>query len=1491
MAIPTNATGAVNPDDVPAQAPASVLPPIWRHNDPWEAYNEERGQLPPGLPVNPAEPVKPESYSWLDTGAAAARQSGNVVTAAYQHFTEGSLPAPQQGYNAYIHDTDFVKANPDMIPLLMGSQSPAETRLLTSRKRQDDRDRDVLSKSGVLGTAATLGFSITDPLTLASFAIPLTMEVGLGRIGSIIAGAGAQAAVQGLKEGVNMPLHPETTLTDAMASVTGAALGAGVFGHLVTGGVASKLTGGLIAGATQGVATAGQQLIDKAEHPEHQVSGGSIAWSAILAAGMGSLVTRVPSRAIDALSEQAGKEWTSAQASAKVAAANPQPQQLDLLTGLQSTQLAGSLAARREAAIEPEKLLSQQRSIQNRLDQIRPTAENNIPEPIQPPTPKEAEALTSRKAELELSIGDLHRVYGIRPGTKLDVRTDISGTERGVNLLTAQSEHARMSTELEQVNQKLAPINDQSPEALMGREQRLLLDLADVNKGFDVKPGQTLDEHIAAVRGRRVSLESAEQQAKLEATVQESDKIHAQLAEVRTTLTKYQSIAAAKTQQDGLNAQLVQIERQLADRPGAIAGTDTGAKALLEHEQTLRAALADLPKRYGLPEGVSIEDQAKGLPLAKNKAQAESQMAVLSARGEQTQLRQHLADVNAKLEAHGYKGAKPHTGEEPALSKPANAMTQQDLFSLSEAPYPESIWRQEPQITKELEGPANLMYPKGAEPISAMEDVPAAAQGLGADSFGAARVAGQSAEDRSLALGGKWLAKSMSFVSPALRVLMRGSSPKAMELAAKLVEIGAVTKGETKGIATAPSLERLVRHATDKALVETNAILDSEYLAHRKTGGQLSRGELGEEAFKAMNQKDTSPILAAQKIARRTRVIMDKTLEDLKARGILSEDFEFKGANESYAPYVFNQQKIIENRGAWEKTVFNFFKKNPKLGEGGEPISLSDAEIMTAEHETTNKVLGTLRGMPATGAVRAARSTKQRTLDMPYSVAKDFLVHDYESVMKGYFRQVLPQIENAKMFELGFDSELKDVDDEYGLLSRQATTDAEKETLRQQHMANREDLIGLHKRAMMQAGPVGDQNRKWVTALKTARTFAFVKDLGGMAVSSTADVGRVMMQHGVPRTIATLARYLSSSELRAVAKADARRMGTALDWILHTRGPDLKDIGDSVESTWGQKILGTTGRLFTRASGVATWNDAWKSMTTILEQDALVRAVQNPESLNDFQRGNFANIGFGTDELRRAKAQIDQFARQEQGVWRLRTDAWSDKGLAERFANGVSKRADILVQTTGAADLPFMMDSNLGKTVLQFQSFGIGAVHRIMIPAAQGLAGDTLRTANGIAMMLAIGAYQYVIKEKLAGREADLSHQRLAMEAVNRSGIIGWIPNLLDPVNGLLHGQDYGVPQFQPYGQAKGLSDFLGPTSSNISNVMQSVTRATAKSHKLDQKDLDAVFKMMPFKSLPGMARTLHAVDGELGEAFNLPGSTNQTFGQRFTETKPLVQK
>lgn len=179
----------------------------------------QRAALPPQTDPTPGP-------SALDVAAAAERQT-NIAGMAYDRFYDHPRPdAPvvpgfdplasvPQGYEQYADR-------------FLDAQSPQEMQWIKGRIHSEMEDRQTIARAGGWGVAASLASGATDPLTIASMAIPgggTTRLASAARLAAI--SAGTTAAQELVAQNLSETRTPEESLTNIGAStVLGGLLGA-----------------------------------------------------------------------------------------------------------------------------------------------------------------------------------------------------------------------------------------------------------------------------------------------------------------------------------------------------------------------------------------------------------------------------------------------------------------------------------------------------------------------------------------------------------------------------------------------------------------------------------------------------------------------------------------------------------------------------------------------------------------------------------------------------------------------------------------------------------------------------------------------------------------------------------------------------------------------------------------------------------------------------------------------------------------------------------------------------------------------------------------------------------------------------------------------------------------------------------------------------------------------------------------------------------------
>lgn len=731
------------------------------------------------------------------------------------------------------------------------------------------------------------------------------------------------------------------------------------------------------------------------------------------------------------------------------------------------------------------------------------------------------------------------------------------------------------------------------------------------------------------------------------------------------------------------------------------------------------------------------------------------------------------------------------------------------------------------------------------------------AQAPPSSTVGAAAAASTSIEDETIARGGRTLAKTIGRISPLTR-LMTSPAKSARTIAQKLAEVPFLLNKNLRGIATSTAVETRVKQLIAQRGHRIIDDLDDAFMRYRQKGGTLKLREFGREVSKAMRRGDEHAIPEVAEVARKTRRMLEKDREELIKLGALPEEVEVVGAK-SYFSRVYDQYAIAANRSELERRLTEWFTANPRRDEAGNIIERDAAEVKLAVAETLDRIMGTTRGLADIGGgVKNPAMFKARVLDVPDEVLEPFLVSDFERVMSAYNRAMVPNIELRKTFgSITLERELQEIADEFHVLQTYAKSDVEKEALRQAQASAVADIALLRDRLLGQVGPKGNDSLQLVRLARLARAYNYVRLLGGQTLSSLADYGRIIAQYGLVRTARTTAKFLTSLKANKISRADAQRMGTALEWVLDTRAGTLADIGDELAGSKVEEFAQRATQAFSRITLMAPWNSSLKAITASLEQEAILRLVQG-KKISALNRAKLAAHGIGDDMLARIAEQVRQFADDADGMLRARTELWTDREAAQLVEEAVLRSADTLVLSRGVGDLPAFMDREVAKTLLQFKSFGMASVNRLLIPLAQGLAHGDVATANGLAMMLSLGALTYVTKEWSAGREPDLSPERVAAEALNWSGVLGFLPDLYDP----LIGAPLNLPRLSRYQDRSASESFLGPTVGTFDEVLNTVGRFTDGS--VTDRDIHKLRQLLPLQNLFYLRRAINALEEQV---------------------------
>lgn len=167
------------------------------------------------------------------------------------------------------------------------------------------------------------------------------------------------------------------------------------------------------------------------------------------------------------------------------------------------------------------------------------------------------------------------------------------------------------------------------------------------------------------------------------------------------------------------------------------------------------------------------------------------------------------------------------------------------------------------------------------------------------------------------------------------------------------------------------------------------------------------------------------------------------------------------------------------------------------------------------------------------------------------------------------------------------------------------------------------------------------------------------------------------------------------------------------------------------------------------------------------------------------------------------------------------TDDWTDVEARRRYRAALNQDVDRTIITPDSGDRANWTSTEFGSVIAQFKSFGQAAMPKMMV---SGLQERDAAFWSGAMMMVGFGFMVSEIKGMLYGNDRERSFSEQLVEAVDRSGIMGWV---MDVNNGIERMTDYNIginaalgnkPPWNASRESQ-LGTMFGPTGSTLGNT------------------------------------------------------------------------
>ena len=402
--------------------------------------------------------------------------------------------------------------------------------------------------------------------------------------------------------------------------------------------------------------------------------------------------------------------------------------------------------------------------------------------------------------------------------------------------------------------------------------------------------------------------------------------------------------------------------------------------------------------------------------------------------------------------------------------------------------------------------------------------------------------------------------------------------------------------------------------------------------------------------------------------------IVDKNQSIVDSHKLMLQELESSGptlpANEEiFRPRYWDKDAISKDRSGLEKILADWFRNNPE-GYGRDGMgkwtkvkySTDEDAIAKRASDAVDSILG-LKDVTdldvASFGYGKSKHLKHRGIDIPNKLVLDYMHRNPVSIMKAYTARTAAKYE----FSVKFDGqEIDDViDDKMSEMIRSGMTV-------DQANAAAKDIRHMYDRV---AGTVlrepDAMNQKVAEVLRTAAQLGY---LGKAGLSTISEPAKIMMEHGIGKTMKGLFSVLSDSQLKMGAK-EARIAGEALEILMGSS--HLRLVDDMGNNPLRSNFMDKSKNAFYLLNGLAPITRIFKDFDGMMRSHTLidysVRWTQGKASKMEQEY----LLRYGIDKETADKISASNWQKSESGMYMANTEAWADLDL-DSIKSEVSKK-------------------------------------------------------------------------------------------------------------------------------------------------------------------------------------------------------------------------
>lgn len=392
---------------------------------------------------------------------------------------------------------------------------------------------------------------------------------------------------------------------------------------------------------------------------------------------------------------------------------------------------------------------------------------------------------------------------------------------------------------------------------------------------------------------------------------------------------------------------------------------------------------------------------------------------------------------------------------------------------------------------------------------------------------------------------------------------------------------------------------------------------------------------------------------------------------------------------------------------------------------------------------------------------------------------------------------------------------------------------------------------------------------------RALKNFAASTKLGGVPISQVADIGAIILKHGVwPYLregilpfIKTLNGYVDSelSEVQRRNSADALLSLQHIDNGYSAKYYDNGSIGDVPIATHLESALEKIGHLSGNFFGTNFIDNANQRIVSGIMQSKIMRHMYEFKNGNLSKTDEIGLLQYGLDPKEWSERFINAF--EESTGWKEKTGAyqskyweWKDDAAISRMASTIRRGVYDTIIQKGLFSSPFWTNNPILGMIFMFHGWGFAAFNRYTVPMMQRPDATKLQ---GIIFMLGIGALTDPLRNFANGKTFDPDKEQTwfgkAFETVSNSGILGHTTDMLQTFNKLVDG--HLLPSSTVRFQSWNKFSVLGPAA-GIADDLASLIKV-GLTGKLTKPDVRKAARLVPLAGMIGLRPLLnHWIDG-----------------------------